>query len=461
MRGLASARRRAEEFETALESRQLPADAASDTRAFFELVSTLRELQTPAPRPEFVSSLRTRLVTEAPSALREATSAGVARPATISFDRSRGRRRVLSVAATTCILAGTSVGVAAASQSALPGETLYPVKRGIEQLEIRTAGSATDRGAEYLEQADTRLTEVEDLALTKPDDPSTLPLMREALDDFSESADEGADTLLAAYGEEGSPAAIEELRTFASVSAARLDEMMQTLPSTLHQQLADAAASLSEFDTVARQLCPTCSDLAPLTLSAALTELPLLPPDVDPDVEVPVPTAPADPANTGQPATGQPTRQPATGQPTPGQPTTGQPTGGGVPATAPPTTGLSTGGGGPATADPTISSPTTAPGQGPVVTPPLPGPGTNPVPTNRPPVTQIPAPKPPPVPVPVPTIPRPENPSLPLPLPLPPVPTDDVDLPTVLPTVPGPLPPVPTVLGPLDPPSVPSVPGLP
>lgn len=272
MKGMVPARRRAEEFAAAVERNQLSGRDSADTRIFFELVAQLRDLESPAPRPKFVSELRARLVAEAPSAVVVAAGpVDVADP--VPFDRYRNRRRALSVAATTCIIAGTGVGFAAASQSALPGDLLYPVKRGIEQLQIRTAGSQGDQGREYLEQADTRLTEVEDLAITRPDDPTTLPLIREALDDFTMSARDGGDAILGAYREESDPASVEDLRAFTNVAAARLDEMTKRLPGTLDQELADAAQILTQLDTAALQLCPTCSALPPLQLSAALAEI--------------------------------------------------------------------------------------------------------------------------------------------------------------------------------------------
>lgn len=270
MRGIGSARRRADEFEASVETGTVPSSAPSETRALVELVQQIRAIDTIETRADFAGDLRTRLLTAAPAFLTLDETAPATAPVLVRDRRTTPARRALSAAATACIVLGGGVGVAAVSQTSLPGESLYPVKRGIERLEVSTAGSSAGRGQEYLQQAGNRLSEIEQLALTRPDDYATPLLMRRALDDFSTAASDGGDSLMTAYREDGSDKSISDLRRFTGESSRRLDAILPLLPGDLHNELVAAAERLSTLDSTARQLCPTCSTLGPLNLSSAL-----------------------------------------------------------------------------------------------------------------------------------------------------------------------------------------------
>lgn len=271
MMGYVSARRRADEFAAAIDGTK-SSSAAQDTRAFLAIVQQLRNLEQPCPRADFSADLRTRLMVAAPTALALADPDRDRRVVTLTpFDpRTARRRRVVSATAAACIVVGSGVGVAAASQSALPGDTLYPFKRGIEQFQVSTAGSASDRGGQYLDNAGIRLTEIETLALTRPDDRATPTLIDKTLEDFTDAADAGSDELIDAYSTEDSSTSIVELRQFTGESADRLDDLLRSLPVALRDDLLTAADDLTKVDAAARQLCPDCSSLPPLQLSAQM-----------------------------------------------------------------------------------------------------------------------------------------------------------------------------------------------
>ncbi len=59
-------------------------------------------------------------------------------------------------------------GVAAASTSAVPGDTLYDVKRSTEQAQIALAGSGVNSGQLYLQFARTRMSEAQAVATDPP-----------------------------------------------------------------------------------------------------------------------------------------------------------------------------------------------------------------------------------------------------------------------------------------------------
>ena len=273
MRRFIPASRRAEDFAAALEGRQLSPAAERELADFVALVQQLREVETPTVRPDFAASLRERLMADAPLRLTAEARSRQA-PALVPADVTPpSRRRALSAAAVACIMAGSSVGVAAASQSALPGEALYPVKRGMERLEVSIAGSERERGHELLEQASTRLSEVDDLTVVRSDSPTTPTLAGHALDDFSGQAQAGADALLAAYQHDRDAETIELLREFAEESATRLESIRTALPPENDDELTAAAQLLLTLDEVARQICPDCSTLPSLTVSPALLQV--------------------------------------------------------------------------------------------------------------------------------------------------------------------------------------------
>lgn len=73
--------------------------------------------------------------------------------------RSRWSKGLAAGGLTVGVAAGAFSGVAAASSDALPGDSLYGLKRGMEDLKLGMANDDADRGEIYLDQASTRLQE--------------------------------------------------------------------------------------------------------------------------------------------------------------------------------------------------------------------------------------------------------------------------------------------------------------
>ena len=91
-----SARRRADEFEALLSrgpDSKLSARETERYAALLELVGDLRAVPDAAPRPEFVSSLRERLMAEADTVLvrQPASDAAPARRVDLTSDRQSGQ----------------------------------------------------------------------------------------------------------------------------------------------------------------------------------------------------------------------------------------------------------------------------------------------------------------------------------------------------------------------------------
>jgi hypothetical protein len=155
-----------------------------------ELVSALAALPSPAPRAEFRAELRAQLVAIAPRIVAESAQsatpmidivprpapspgAAAARPASAPprhTDSWVGKlRRIpigrpLAVAASVitafAVLLGGAVWM---SKKALPGDTLYGLKRASERVELATAGTDTEKARDYLDFAITRANEARDL----------------------------------------------------------------------------------------------------------------------------------------------------------------------------------------------------------------------------------------------------------------------------------------------------------
>ena len=214
------------------------------------------------PRDAFAAELRERLMAEAATVLTP-QHAALALPA-----RTRGKRerRLVAVASAAVLLGGTA-GMATAAQNAMPGEALYPIKRGIEKAEAGLSLGSAARGRDLLHQATGRLGEADGLVGR---DPSTATLQVPAtISTFTDQATRGSDLLMAAYAENGDPETIATVREFAASSLSGVEALTRTAPEEAQPALRDAALALRDIDTRASRLCVSCADLPVLDLPQA------------------------------------------------------------------------------------------------------------------------------------------------------------------------------------------------
>ena len=271
-----STRRRADEFAALVDGIRAPDDVSAEAREFFAIAARLRDVEAASMRPEFAADLREGLMAAAPTALAELPPPNRDREASGKETRlvdDSWRTRGLQVATTTLLVCATAGGVAAASQSALPGDPLYQDKRGLEWGQVETAGSDQDRGDVLLNQASERLAEAERLAISRPDDPRTSSLISNTLDDFEQQATDGSNALVDDYRADGDPASIVEVREFADESSSQLDDLGRLVPPDVQRDVVDAAGVLTDIDGQARDTCEACSALEPLQLSSGLSQL--------------------------------------------------------------------------------------------------------------------------------------------------------------------------------------------
>ncbi|MFJ6798990.1 DUF5667 domain-containing protein [Streptomyces sp. NPDC091268] len=171
--------------------------------------------------------------------------------------RSRWSKGIAAGGLTVGVAAGAFSGVAAASTDALPGDHLYPVKRGMEDIRLGMADDDADRGELYLDQAANRLSEARRLmerGRTGVLDHESLGAIRRALAGMKHDASEGHRLLQAAYERDGSLGPIAALSSFSHSQGDAWGRLRQRLPA----QLTDVGG---EVDSVFQAID---DDVAPL-----------------------------------------------------------------------------------------------------------------------------------------------------------------------------------------------------
>ncbi len=364
MSPLFATRRRAEEFDAVVEEAMTRGEA-SDSRYddLLALVGALRAVPQPQARPEYVAELRAALVAEAATMpARDLTHEDRLRLRTPDPGRVRNpRERGARIAVAGLALVGATATLSVVAQSALPGDLLYPLKRGIESAEAGLRVSEQGKGTTLLASATTRLDEVS--RLDAEDHPAEIA---DTLDDFTAQATEASDLLLSSYAAKGDDATVVDLRSFTGESMTSLSELDGQLPDSAQDEWVHAVTTLVRIDDEAQLACPTCAgtdldEIAP-TLPTVGTGFGTgaLPAVNVPDIVLPTLVLPS--LGAGDLPPGSVTKPSPTAGPG-GGPTT-QPTG--DPTTLPtgvPTTGV------PTSAVPTAGRPTAAATSGAVVLP--------------------------------------------------------------------------------------------
>ena len=242
---MSTRRRQAEDLQALLDGgRASTSRAATELAPLVALASALAPSDV-RPRAEFRASLRARLLTEA--AAREP-----APRALVTVDRERrsaGHRVKQAVAAVAVTSVVVGVGAAAASTRALPGDTLYGLKRQVENVQLALAQGDVGHGRELLEQADARLGEAEALAAGED---STAPQTRErlagALADMDAAVTAAADDLTRAYRETGDEEPMQLLAQFVAEQQDRLDDLLPLLDPQLRDEVRALQARLAQLD---------------------------------------------------------------------------------------------------------------------------------------------------------------------------------------------------------------------
>ncbi|MFI5680727.1 DUF5667 domain-containing protein [Streptomyces cellulosae] len=288
-----SAHRRANAFAQALEEQSDQGTAAEQSEGpppspaaaeqteqgrLTALTAGLGELPKPQLDPEVKVVQRAQLVAAMEAMLLEGTApSGAARDPSVPEQRStraRGAHRASPLGKlrprsrlTKCLAAGglsVSVaagafgGVAAASSDALPGDSLYGLKRGIEDFKLSYLSEGDDeRGVAYLDQASTRLSEARRLMERGRDgnlDHESLGEIRRTLSGMQHDAFEGHRLLTAAY--ERDPDSLGPIQALDAFSRSHRDAW-GALRDKLPMQLGDVSQQVtSVFDAIDDEVAP-------------------------------------------------------------------------------------------------------------------------------------------------------------------------------------------------------------
>ncbi|MGA6174742.1 DUF5667 domain-containing protein [Streptomyces sp. NPDC012600] len=273
-----SAHRRANAFAQALEEQtpqgaaavqpEEPADQA-DRGPLLALANGLGELPKPQLDPEVKVVQRAQLVAAMEAMFAEG---GASTGPTVPVQRGKGAHRASPLrrlrprsrwakgltagGLTVGVAAGAFGGVAAASSDALPGDSLYGLKRGMEDISLGMTKGDADRGAAYLDQASTRLNEARRLmerGRAGQLDHESLGAVRRALNGMSHDASEGHRLLHSAYERDGSIGPIQTLDSFSRSHRATWSSLRDRLPV----QLTDVSNEVSSvFEAMEDDVAP-------------------------------------------------------------------------------------------------------------------------------------------------------------------------------------------------------------
>lgn len=285
-----SAHRRANAFAQVLEEQSLQDTAAdqpeapgesSDPGPLLALVTRLGELPKPQLDPEVKVVQRAQLVaamealllagateggaSEGPPLVPEPrTRRGARRASALRKLRPRSRwsKGIAAGGLAVGVAAGAFSGIATASSDALPGDSLYGLKRGMEDLRLGMADDNADRGEIYLDQASTRFREAR--RLMERDraggrlDHEQLSEVRRALNGMNHDAGEGHRLLHDAYARDGALGPIQTLSSFSRSHRKAWSRLRGRLPA----QLNDVGNRVnSVFDAIDQEVAPLQSQL--------------------------------------------------------------------------------------------------------------------------------------------------------------------------------------------------------
>lgn len=251
-----TARKRAEEFNSLVEGSSTSELTRERYVDVLELVEAMRHATPVEPRPAFVADLRERLMLAADAALAPATDAELKARLTVAPRRTPRERRI-AVALGGFAIVGATTSMAVAAQTALPGDTLYPLKRALENAHAGVQVDEGDKGETLLANASGRLDEVDELSRKGDDlDPTAIA---ETLQDFTDQATAASDLLIASYQTTGQEGSIADLREFAADSIEALEQLEGVVPDEARAALIVAVQVLSQIDEQAHYACPTCA----------------------------------------------------------------------------------------------------------------------------------------------------------------------------------------------------------
>jgi Domain of unknown function (DUF5667) len=261
--------------------RPYPDPTSSSDWKLQQVLAALATLPRHNPAPEFRTELRQQLVAVAPRLITEGesspdkaaaptapTGATAATAAAGAMARIRRPATILlSVVAVFIVLLGGAVFL---SGRALPGDSLYGVKRASENVQLSLSSSDTDRGKQYLSMARTRAGEVSDLlghasAIADAPGPGaaaavsahTAKLATSTLDDQDSETRSAAQLLNDQALRTASSSPLNALLSWAPQQQARMQSIIDRIPAgSLHDRAAASLALVTAAEARSQALAP-------------------------------------------------------------------------------------------------------------------------------------------------------------------------------------------------------------
>lgn len=261
-----------------------PDPATSDDPRIRRLLTQLGTLpagDSHAPGAQFRDELRQQLVAVTPRLITQAAAEAAAGPGTQQRTpgraaskflgvRSAAARRIVhlrkpiaAVLGTVALFAMLLVGAVWLSGRAVPGDSLYSLKRASENVQLSMTTGDAARGRAYLALASTRSTEVAELvppAAGLGSGPVTVSsrtagLVSSTLDDHDTDVRDASQLLGADAVTTRSPAPLDSLIAWAPGQLSRLDGITKNIPpGALHDRAATSVQLVQQALDRARQL---------------------------------------------------------------------------------------------------------------------------------------------------------------------------------------------------------------
>ena len=266
-----SAHRRANAFAQALEDQELQGAAATqpeppvertEREKLLALASEIGGLPRPELDPEVKTVQRAQLIAAMEAQFAQGSAVpeqrggrpvrrGAHRALRRLKPRARWSKGLAAGGLTVGVAAGAFGGVAAASSNALPGDTLYGLKRGMEDLKLGMADDDSDRGGLFLDRAATRLHEARRLmerGRSGPLDHESVGEIRKTLAGMKHDVSEGHRLLHAAYKRDHSLGPIQRLSSFTASHREGWSQLREKLPVQLADMGDDVTSVLAAID---------------------------------------------------------------------------------------------------------------------------------------------------------------------------------------------------------------------
>jgi hypothetical protein len=244
-------RRQRERFARAADALPEP-DQSSDPRLAGELAVVVMLRRTAeATAPD--SATRDRMK----SAVLARLAAQPAEPAPAARQRHRPARRTrvtgtrgrlaIALGVAFCLVVALSGMTLLLSRNALPGDTLYAVRRTVESASLGFTSGDDGRGRKHLEFAADRIGDIQSLAARNPD-PADSPVgdYLTAFADFDTDASAGTADLTG-YAADNGDAVLTTLRSWAAQQADRIKQVEPALPDVARTRAAHSVTLLSRI----------------------------------------------------------------------------------------------------------------------------------------------------------------------------------------------------------------------